>query len=209
MKNRGFTLVELLVVIAIIGIISAIVLSSLDVARSKGSVGSIKADLRNTIPQAALSYDTALPGSYANACASVAAMLAGIRSAGGTAACYSLDNTRWGVSAKLNSDTTKNYSADSNGVVTWYTTDAVGGYMSWDAANTACTTAGGRLPSAEELEALYLAYGSVTPTSFVADFYWSGTVSPTNSANAYYVDLYYGPVVAQAKSNTNLVRCVR
>ena len=84
MKTRAFTLIELLIVIAIIGIISAIVLSSLDSARSKGSVASIKADLRNMIPQAALSYDTAVPSSYANACASVAGMLAGVTSVGGT-----------------------------------------------------------------------------------------------------------------------------
>ena len=56
-KNQGFTLIELLVVIAIIGILSSVVLASLNTARAKGADTMIKADLANLRPQAELIYN--------------------------------------------------------------------------------------------------------------------------------------------------------
>ena len=71
-KNQGFTLIELLVVIAIIGILSSVVLASLNSARNKGTDAAVKANLNNMRAQAELLYDTASPNSYATVCADTA-----------------------------------------------------------------------------------------------------------------------------------------
>jgi len=56
-KNKGFTLIELLVVIAIIGILSSVVLASLNSARKKGRDGRRIADLKQLQLALELSYD--------------------------------------------------------------------------------------------------------------------------------------------------------
>ena len=58
MHPRGFTLIELLVVIAIIGILSAVVLASLNTARGKGSDAAIKQDLNSIRNNAEIYYLT-------------------------------------------------------------------------------------------------------------------------------------------------------
>ena len=60
--NKGFTLIELLVVIAIIGILSSVVLASLNSARSKGSDASIKQNLAGMRNQAEIFLDDELRG---------------------------------------------------------------------------------------------------------------------------------------------------
>jgi prepilin-type N-terminal cleavage/methylation domain-containing protein len=65
--RRGFTLIELLVVIAIIGILSSVVLASLNTARNKGTDASIKSNLANARAEAEIFYDTAQ--NYTGVCA--------------------------------------------------------------------------------------------------------------------------------------------
>lgn len=67
-RNSGFTLIELLVVIAIIGILSSVVLASLNTARGKGADAAVKSNLANARAQAELFYDE--NGTYAGICTS-------------------------------------------------------------------------------------------------------------------------------------------
>lgn len=66
--NKGFTLIELLVVIAIIGILSSVVLASLNTARNKGADAATKSQLASMRAAAEIYYDTSL--TYGGLCAS-------------------------------------------------------------------------------------------------------------------------------------------
>ena len=131
--TKGFTLIELLVVIAIIGILSSVVLASLNAARAKGSDAAIKANLANGRAEAELFYDTA--GNYNGVCAATgtsvigdgvkaAATAAGIANGAysidaigsGTTAVCNDTTTGWAAQVGLKSSTTQVYCVDSSGL---------------------------------------------------------------------------------------------
>ncbi len=101
--TKGFTLIELLVVIAIIGILSSIVLASLNTARSKGSDAAVKSNLSNIRAQAEIVYDNASPNSYAAVCADQTVIngLSGATTAGGNGGACSNASGTWAVWAGL------------------------------------------------------------------------------------------------------------
>jgi len=66
-RTAGFTLIELLVVIAIIGILSSVVLASLNTARNNASDSNIMSNLSGTRSEAELYYSNT--NSYEGVCA--------------------------------------------------------------------------------------------------------------------------------------------
>jgi prepilin-type N-terminal cleavage/methylation domain-containing protein len=75
-RIKGFTLIELLVVIAIIGIITTIVMGSLNSSRAKGNDAKIKSQLGSLRNAAALYFDA--NGNYGTAFTTAACPTSGV-----------------------------------------------------------------------------------------------------------------------------------
>jgi prepilin-type N-terminal cleavage/methylation domain-containing protein len=96
-KEKGFTLIELLVVIAIIGILSSIVLASLNSAREKGQDASASASISSLRANAELAFDD--DNSYANVCDD--GLIAAAEAANNQTAESSCTATAWAVGIPL------------------------------------------------------------------------------------------------------------
>ena len=137
-RSQGFTLIELLVVIAIIGVLSAVVLASLNTARSKGNDAAIQSDLATIQTQAEIFYggtgantygtanavttaETSCSGATAGSLFTDATILkatnaAGVANGTGIMQCNN-STTAYAVAAQMVSDNTKYWCIDSTGTV--------------------------------------------------------------------------------------------
>lgn len=125
--KKGFTLIELLVVIAIIGILSSVVLASLNTARDKGADAAVKANLNGMRAQAELYYDTNTQynSAYAANCTSgvfsdpnMTSALNSANSANGGNAAATCTSSTTGWAAYIPLKSTGFYCVDGNGNAT-------------------------------------------------------------------------------------------
>ncbi|MEX2010253.1 MAG: type II secretion system protein [Parcubacteria group bacterium] len=123
-KERGFTLIELLVVIAIIGVLSSVVLASLNSARGKGNDAKIKAQISSARGSAEIYYSNQSPPSYSgtgyNLCTALVSDVSGFG--------------QYMQAANYPDSTVPGCTATAQAYVMWHTLPFVGGYWCVDAA---------------------------------------------------------------------------
>ena len=125
--KKGFTLIELLVVIAIIGILSSVVLASLNTARNKGADAAIRGNINGTRATAELFYDNANTYVGLGGDSTFRNAINSADSANGTGAVATTSSTTgWAAAAALKTDANIWYCVDGQGYA-GTTTAALGG----------------------------------------------------------------------------------
>ncbi len=144
-RSQGFTLIELLVVIAIIGVLSAVVLASLNTARSKGNDAAIQSDLAAIQTQSEIfygsngnKYDSS--GGTTSTCSGagtlwsdttiIKAVTAAQKAAGNVAAVCGSNASAYAIQVKLNSlksGATQFWCVDASGMASTSPTLMLGG----------------------------------------------------------------------------------
>ena len=110
--NKGFTLIELLVVIAIIGILSGIVLTSLNTARDKATSTKTKAQLASMRAQAEMFFDSG--STYEGVCTDATTGLDALVDATPSTNCDD-EAAAWAAEAPLTPASAGFYCVDSTG----------------------------------------------------------------------------------------------
>ena len=217
---RGFTLIELLVVIAIIGVLSSVVLASLNAARERGREASIRSTLSSMVREIELLVqDNGGDYSFVNNCENSGHVLEKYVSAmtaqGATVRCDSFSVTgdaysRWGVTAYiLGASELTAFSAEPGGVYRWDSADGNGGSnANWVNANAACASVGKRLPSPEAYRSLWKVTSVNPAPGFQAAPYWTSTEFPNDAARAFVGNMGTGNSNGNAKTSGRAVRCV-